>query len=633
MRALGQGRSVLVAAPTGSGKTLIAEYALESCLSSGKRGIYTAPVKALSNQKFREFSGRWPGRVGIVTGDVSLHSDASILIMTTEIFRNALLEADGTEGSKGDFLDNVACLVMDEIHYLDDRERGTVWEECLILAPASIRVVCLSATVSNLGAMASWLCGIRPEDDLVVVEENERPVPLEAHVYVPTMGLTDIGRVGRHLIRFTKKKKFWEARLILDLEEADRLPALFFCLSRRDVEFLASGKRMPDMGRGVARNLLEEYGRLCEQFSVRESPQMRGALARGMAYHHAGLLPAEKEVVERLFSTGLVRVLFATETFAMGVHMPAKTVVFRSLFKMDRLLKVREFQQMAGRAGRRGLDVRGFVVLPPEGIYLHRDVLENLVEGEPEPIQSRFRLSYGTILHLYETLGERLFAIIESSFSQFDGSTKKDLAWVERELRQKLRLLESMGYVSGTELTDKGRFASSLYGFELPVAEAYWQGQLRNLSVEETALALNAISYEGDDEGTRLHVPGGMPFRREFRAVWQIVEDLRRVENSLRIFPPTHRVCFDLGPALYAWMTTGDFGQAVARAPRDPGDLVRSFRLTVQMLRDLEAACREAPLRARIRTAIERISRGVVDARAELLAGMEEEAAGAGLSP
>lgn len=537
--------------------------------------------------------------------------------MTTEIFRNALLE-------ETDLLENVGCLVMDEIHYMDDPERGTVWEECLILAPATIRLVCLSATVSNIDAIAAWLKSVRPERPLKVVKESKRLVPLEPSVCVPTLGMKSINEVGRHLIRFARKRQMWEGRLILDLQEADRLPALFFCFRRSDVEYLATSRRMPNLG-SDARRTLEEYRRLCAQFSIKESLQMREALVRGMAYHHAGLLPGQKEVIERLFSTGLVKVLFATETFAMGVHMPARTVIFRTLFKMDRFLRVREFQQMAGRAGRRGLDDKGYVVLPPEGVQIRRDILWELVQGEPEPVQSRIRLAYGTILHLFESLGDRIFDILESSFMHFDGTPPKEFGAIEREMKQRLRLLESLECIKNGVVTEKGDFASRLYGFELPVAECFWQGMFKRLSPEEIGILVCAIAYEGRDApDSRFRAPAGLPFRREFKTAWQISEDLCGLERKMRIFPPVKRLDFNLGPALYTWMKGAQFATVVEQGGRDPGDIVRSFRLTVQILRDLKDACRDALLRERVGEAISRISRGVVDAKAELLAGMEE---------
>ncbi|MBI2062037.1 MAG: DEAD/DEAH box helicase [Nitrospirae bacterium] len=616
IRHMQQGASVLVAAPTGSGKTLIAQYALEQALLEGKRAVYTAPVKALSNQKFREFSALWGHRVGIVTGDVAIHPQAEIIIMTTEIFRNALLEST-------DLLENVGWLVMDEIHYMDDRDRGTVWEECLILAPASIRLVCLSATVSNLEDIGKWLKAVRPERPIHVVRESTRPIPLEPSVFVPSVGLMPINKVGRHMVRFGRRGKFWEGRLILDLEEMDRLPGLFFCFSRRDVEYLATSRRMPDLGAGVAHELLDEYKALCHRFGLPENMGMKVALARGTAYHHAGLLPAEKEVVERLFSTGRVRMLFATETFAMGVHMPARTVIFRTVFKMDHLLRVREFQQMSGRAGRRGLDEKGYVVLPPEAAALSRDVLAHLVDGEPEPVQSRFKLSYGTILHLYETLGDRIFEILQSSFLHYDGTHKRDVGFAEREVKQRLRLLETLGYIKGGIVTRKGEFASRLYGFEMTLSEAFHQGNLKRISGEEIAVLACSIAYEGDQDMTRFRLPPGVPFRKEFKNVWGIADDLRRLEYSLRIFPPVRLLDFGMGPALYTWMNTGDFQTAALKSERDPGDLVRVFRLTVQILRDLKEACDDSELRERMGHAISRISRGVVDPKAELLAGME----------
>ncbi len=289
VRAIERGASVIAAAPTGSGKTLIAEYAIERVLSLGGRIIYTAPIKALSNQKFREFTARWGDSVGIVTGDVSINGNAPVVIMTTEIFRNGLLEEDDRSRRS-------QAIIFDEVHFLDDPERGTVWEESIIFAPEGMQIICLSATISNLGEIGGWIRSVRPELELEVVEETRRPVPLEEGVFLEGRGLMGMEAAekiihGRETV--TPNGDFEE--VIRALRDKDRLPALYFLFSRRDCEDYAyNASRSLDLsGPGEREKALRYFDEIAERSSPKinwqfSTTRVAGSTATAFTFKSAG---------------------------------------------------------------------------------------------------------------------------------------------------------------------------------------------------------------------------------------------------------------------------------------------------------------------------------------------------------
>ncbi|HEV8438808.1 MAG TPA: DEAD/DEAH box helicase, partial [Methylomirabilota bacterium] len=438
IRAVHDGSSVIVSAPTGAGKTIIAEFAIYQALATGRRIAYTTPLKALSNQKFADF-GRAFGteQVGILTGDVKVNPHAPVLVMTTEILRNMLY---------GGGLRDLGYVVLDECHYMGDEGRGTVWEEIIVNAPPDVLLVALSATVANVKEIADWISIVhRP---IVPVIHTERPVPLSYSVadLAGELHSIDAVRSGRarpigaddgRALREDDRGR-WYTRRVVDpgvmieaLALYRWLPAIYFIFSRAGCE------RALDDYLGEGRPLLtaEQRAEVDRAIGdmVAESPTIADStlnqtvfagLRAGVGLHHAGVLPGVKRLIEQLFERGLCQVVFATETMSLGIHMPAKSVVLQGLTKRTdrgfRGLTHNELTQMAGRAGRRGIDPEGHCVIALDA----RDGLEDVVrtvDAPPEPIESQFRLGYGSVAQLLGTGAEPevLRRRVESSFGQY----------------------------------------------------------------------------------------------------------------------------------------------------------------------------------------------------------------------
>jgi superfamily II RNA helicase len=635
IRVIDQEESLIVAAPTGAGKTLVAEYAIERCLKLGRRALYTAPIKALSNQKFRDFTMLYGDRIGIKTGDVTINPDAQIILMTTEIFRNTIFE------SPESFAD-VRYVVFDEIHYLDDIERGTVWEESIIFAPEHIRMLCLSATVPNLEPLARWIRSVRGSTRLHVILEEKRPVPLSHQLFVPGLGLRSLedlrkmeqGDLRRHAARIDPhlNPNRWRAGLIDHLAEAKHLPALWFAFNRRECEEFAALVHRPLLSAEERARISGLFGELLVRFAIppdATTDHLRRMLEKGVAYHHAGLLPTLKEVVERIFTTGLLKLLFATETFAVGVNMPARTVVFNSIFKFDghRMgpIKAREHHQMSGRAGRRGIDDVGHVYSVVEWPHVRAAEVERVVQGAIEPIRSQFNLSYATLLTLWGHMGDRVFAAAEKSFANFSSSRRGPGAFQGKrdQMKRKFSVLRSLGYIRDGRLTPKGKFASQIQGYELQVSEFLFRGTLKNLSEEELCVLFHAIVYEAKkgDWARRFESPR---FKWLRRAAFPVVDAILRVEDSVDLEDRVKPLEFKLAGAVDAWARGCAWADLEAHTGASDGDLVRFFRLALQLLRNTyHALPREESLRAKLRGAAERLNRDVVDAERQLRLGTQ----------
>ncbi|XP_038624275.1 helicase SKI2W [Tachyglossus aculeatus] len=472
--------SVFVAAHTSAGKTVVAEYAIALSQKHMTRTIYTSPIKALSNQKFRDFRLTF-GDVGLLTGDVQLHPEASCLIMTTEILRSMLY-------SGSDVIRDLEWVIFDEVHYINDAERGVVWEEVLIMLPEHVSIILLSATVPNALDFADWI-GRLKRRRLYVISTATRPVPLEHFLFTGNSTRTQDQlfllldakgafqtkgyyaaveakkeRTSKHAQTFGAKQPTQQTgpgqdravylALLASLRARSQLPVVVFTFSRGRCDEQASGLGTVDLTTAAEKSDIHLFLQRCLarlRGSDRRLPQvlhMSELLHRGLGVHHSGILPILKEIVEMLFSRGLVKVLFATETFAMGVNMPARTVVFDSTRKHDgsafRDLLPGEYVQMAGRAGRRGLDPTGTVILLckartlPDMADLHRMML-----GKPSQLQSQFRLTYTMILNLLRVDALRVEDMMKRSFSEFPSRRhSKAHEQALAELTERLRALE-----------------------------------------------------------------------------------------------------------------------------------------------------------------------------------------------
>ena len=466
IRTLLQGDSVMVAAPTGSGKSVVAEFGIYDAFRRTGRVFYTAPIKALSNQKFRDLRQFYGNDVGLLTGDVSENRHARILVMTTEILRNMLLQSPWE-------LDGVECIIFDEIHYLADPDRGTTWEESIILCPDHIQLICLSATVTNADEIAGWIG--RTHRQIRLITHNQRPVPLALYYYHDeslTMVIDHLGRTikdfskvggelrrqpgrpnrGRPSGRDARAMDEPQPREIIDaLASGKLLPAIYFLFSRNDCQAFAEqlALMIPDLVGPPQREQIEQilttyHNSLRPEDRELDQVKVISRLARhGIGFHHAGLLPVLKQLVEVLFSRGLMQVVFATDTLALGVNMPARTVVIGRMSKWDgrrrRPLIPNEFQQMSGRAGRRGMDKFGHVVVPYSPWVPFKEALA-IATGPLHPVRSAFAIRYNTVLNLWDPPhGERVRQMLQRSLAQYQTSQRirlieNDILDIESEL-------------------------------------------------------------------------------------------------------------------------------------------------------------------------------------------------------
>ena len=480
--ALTSGDGVLVAAPTGSGKTVVGEYAVHLALGQGKKCFYTTPIKALSNQKYNDLVRRYDtATVGLLTGDNAINGDAPVVVMTTEVLRNMLYA-----GSPA--LKHLGYVVLDEVHYLADRSRGAVWEEVIIHLADSVRVVALSATVSNAEEFGDWLKQVRGGTEVIV--DEHRPVPLWQHMLAGRR-LYDLFTDDNHrevnpeLVRLAHREAIrqpasrpgrgghrpkrnaapYRPEIIDRLDAAGLLPAITFIFSRAGCDgavqqCLAAGLRLttPDEAR-----VIEDVAARRTADIPDEDLMILGyhdwvlALKRGIAAHHAGMLPAFKEVVEELFAAGLVKAVFATETLALGINMPARTVVLEKLDKWNGEAHVAltpgEYTQLTGRAGRRGIDVEGHaVVLWTPG--MDPGSVAGLAGTRTYPLNSSFRPSYNMAVNLTSRVGRKKAAsLLESSFAQFQAD--RGVVGIARRLR---RLKEQADDLARQVSCDRGDF-------------------------------------------------------------------------------------------------------------------------------------------------------------------------------
>lgn len=538
-RALLRDAGVLVAAPTGSGKTVVGEFAAYLALRRGGRAFYTTPIKALSNQKFREFQAAFGAHsVGLLTGDTSVNPDAPVVVMTTEVLRN-MVYADPAG------LAALHVVVMDEVHYLADRARGSVWEEVIIHLPAPVKVVALSATVSNAEEFGRWLGQTR--GDVEVVVEEHRPVPLDQHVFIDgrvhplfstgTAINSELAATARRLNRpaSPRQRPHRPSRIevVEELEGLRMLPAVYFIFSRAGCDAAleqcrAAGVRLTTHEeRLIIRGIVDD---MCaslpdSDLGVLGWHDWRESLQSGVAAHHAGLVPLFKEVVERLFQEGLIKVVFATETLALGINMPARSVVVERLTKWNGsahvALSAGEYTQLTGRAGRRGLDDHGNAVVVWEP-SLDLGHLGGLASTRTYPLASSFRPTYNMAVNLLLRHGPDLAVeLLERSFAQFQVDAR--LAGLNEQSR---RLAEAAAEHTEAVACHLGDFSEY---FDL-------RAQLRAAERAASGRRSEAARAEVDEGLRRLHRGDVIMVSRGRRSGFAVVvqTDAGRVDDAAR---------------------------------------------------------------------------------------------------
>ncbi|MDP9397929.1 MAG: DEAD/DEAH box helicase [Actinomycetota bacterium] len=615
-RALETGHGVLVAAPTGSGKTVVGEFAVHLALQRGQKCFYTTPIKALSNQKYADLVRRYGAdAVGLLTGDNTINGEAPVVVMTTEVLRNMLYAGSHT-------LRGLAYVVMDEVHYLADRFRGAVWEEVILHLPESVQLVSLSATVSNVEEFGDWLLTVR--GDTTVVVEEHRPVPLWQHMLVGTRlhdlfvdtGVDDeqqkvnpellrIARDGDRVEKLSERGASTHRRLrasrsgarppsrsevVERLDAQVLLPAITFIFSRQGcdaavLQCLRAGIRLNSAAEAaevrahVERRIADVPD---EDLGVLGYYEWLDGLQRGLAAHHAGMLPTFKEVVEELFTRGLVKAVFATETLALGINMPARCVVLERLVKWNGEAHVDitpgEYTQLTGRAGRRGIDVEGHAVVlytpgvDPRGVA-------GLASTRTYPLRSSFRPSYNMTVNLVGRLGRgRAREMLESSFAQFQAD--RAVVGIARQVHRNEEGLEGYRAAMTCHLGDFEEYAAlrrTLKDRENELA--------RTGSASRRAAA--AAALEQLKPGDVIRVPGGR------RAGLAIVLD---PGASAGLEGPRPTVL--TADRQVRRLTVADFG--ASKSPLEPVEHVRIPRgfnpRNPQMRRDLAAVLRSRSL-------------------------------------
>ena len=685
------GRGVLVAAPTGAGKTVVGEFAVHLAVETGRKCFYTTPIKALSNQKYHDLVERYgEDRVGLLTGDTTVNGEAPVVVMTTEVLRNMIYAGSRT-------LKGLGYVVMDEVHYLADRFRGPVWEEVIISLAPSVQLVALSATVSNAEEFGDWLDEVRGGVEVVVSER--RPVPLFQHVAVGrrlvdlfasrTVSKPDEAWVNPELLALAKQ----ESRGLRDdsrrprgqsgrgkktvaygsgrygggasrgrqestsrhlvprrdgtverLAAENLLPAIYFIFSRQGCDtavgqLMRSGLQLTTKAERAALDEIAArhvQGLSPADLAALEYRDFQTAFRAGIAAHHAGLLPAFKEAVEEGFAAGLVKVVFATETLALGINMPARSVVLEKLVKYNGEthadITAGEYTQLTGRAGRRGIDVEGHAVVCWQP-GLDPRALAGLASRRTYPLFSSFKPTYNMAVNLVATVGrERARGLLEQSFAQFQADRRLAARSMPTRRRGEggrgrpprtntiavrferiCSVLESMGYLTegAEQVTDAGRMLTRIYSeLDLVTAEAIREGVFDGLAAPQLAAVLSSLVYEsrGDRRPSRMPDRASERAQSALRGIWRTVS---LTERDHRLPSPTEP---DIGfaEAIHHWTAGFPLADVLDISGLTAGDFVRWARQVVDLAGQVAEAS-DGDLRATCREAIGRIRRGVVD--------------------
>ena len=641
--ALDEGLNVLVSAPTGSGKTAVADYAIASALAAGRRAIYTAPIKALSNQKFVEFGERF-GRVGLLTGDNSIDAAAPVVVMTTEVLRNMIYASSPA-------LDDVATVVLDEVHFLQDAYRGPVWEEVIINLDRSVGLVCLSATVSNAEQISAWIRDVRGPTACVV--ETDRPVELthlfavsprggdEVRIYPLTEGRAPNPAVQRFIRANEGPSRRPRTRprstvaapgrsaLVAELNRRDLLPAIHFIFSRRQCDEAARSVASSAPGlvtadereeiRRVADATVAEYD--IDDLAALGFTAFERILQEGVGIHHAGMVPVFRELVERLFASSLLKVVYATETLAVGINMPARTVVVDSVSKFTgsahESITASDFAQLSGRAGRRGMDARGFVVVP----WSARTRLEQVValsQSRNFILRSSFRPTNNMLVNLVartDRAGARM--LLERSLAQHQASRRGSDLWGRFE-RIEL-LLRERGFLDGWSLTERGSMLRSVFHeSDILVVESVAQGHFDRLDHLEIAALASCLVQE--DRPGASEAAAHPPTKRLAARIASLRSAARSIAaHQRRLGLPEQRMPSSTVAAhVYEWARGDDLADVLCAADVSPGDLVRVLKQTADLLRQVATVAGDRTTRDAATRAGDALWRGIVSASARV---------------
>ena len=665
--ALDSGHSVLVSAPTGSGKTLVAAYAVHRALAAQGKAFYTTPLKALSNQKYAELVASYgEEHVGLLTGDTTLRPRAPVVVMTTEVLRNMLLAGS-------DLLEGLHTVVLDEVHFIQDPYRGGVWEEVLVLCPAEVRFVCLSATVNNADELGAWLRTVRGHTAVIV--ERQRPIVLRHHFAVHRREddktilcplLHDDGKPGGEGLRIDQavrrtlqgRAAHWQrgrgprlpyraprrTEMIEELGQREMLPAIVFIFSRAACDdavhqVVRDGVRLTDAAeraaiREVAERRVEPLGD--DDLSVLGFDEWLEGLERGVAAHHAGLVPLFRETVEECFAAGLLKVVFATETLSLGINMPARSVVIERFTKYGgagrATLTSGEYLQLTGRAGRRGLDEEGHAVVAWSSEITFAEAAR-VASAPPPDLRSAFRPTYNLAVNLVARFDrEAATAVLQRSFAQWQARTPDLLL---QQLSHRVAVLEETGYLDAWALTPAGRRLSRIYHeADLLVAEALGADVLAGAEPAVLAGVLSAVVFEPrrarrlpGQHGTRrdkqrrpLQDRLGDKRRSELAArcdaVTILAERIRGIEETHRV-PRTRQPAPGLATAVASWARGASFSTALTVAARDvgelaPGDFVRTMKSVADLAQQVSHTAVDTEVAAAARKAVNLVLRGVV---------------------
>jgi superfamily II RNA helicase len=683
LEAIAEGNSVLVAAPTGSGKTLIAEFALHVAIFNQRRAVYTSPLKALSNEKFRQFCNVFGHEhVGLLTGDVSINPNARIVVMTTEVLRNMLYQNDPS-------IDEFTHVVLDEIHYLQDPERGSTWEEVILLLPEEARLVCLSATISNTEQFGGWLRAVR--GNVVTIVKRDRPVPLEVcycyqdprteEAKIRPLFQKNSKVINPSLQKLIARYRYNRSRYALVPHRLDvieclqnhrLLPAIFFIFSRVGCErALSSAIRSgislvdPDEGDACQRFALERVESLSdEELRILGFGEFLEGLRRGVSIHHAGMIHPFKEIVENLFADGLLKVVFATETLSLGIDMPARSVVIENLYKFDgtshKLVTAAEFTQLSGRAGRRGKDERGFAVVI-HSPWLPLEEVGAVARSTRFHLSSSFRPGYNMVANMvlrYER-PEQAYEVLRRSFAAYqrgrmsgelragsaraanpksaskpgetlssrlgrEGPRHRKRLSLELEFDGYLCILRERNFVRGEwSLTDKGLALTRVFS-ERDACVVEWVHSRAHdgLDVEELAFLLSGWAADArSDSGVEARMVRNKRLRGAAKEAEEIVRNLRKHESDVFGNERTPLPNFAHAALVAEWCRRHD-PESLFDSALDPGDAIRHLRRVIDLARQLHESTGDA----RFREVAEELDAGIV---ASAVPGAESAVVGA----